>query len=164
MCTVGIPEWFKVGAKAYLYGVSPAYEVMEIKDAYWIAKDIHGDLSKLPLDEVLIHWRSVMNDQNEPIIGPTKYRLRLNGDPELEVEVGHAEEINDTQVIVDDIGNFGIPHKTIVVHKLELFGDDGELYAMRKLPPHLVINFTPEMTMSIQFRLTICKKDLAQKI
>ena len=71
-----------------------------------------------------------------------KYRLRLNGDPNYEVEVNHVEEVNDTQVIVDDIGNFEMPHKAIAIEKLELFGDDGELYAMRKLPPHLTVSFT----------------------
>jgi len=46
---------------------------------------------------------------------------------------------------------------------MELIGDDGEVYAMRKFPPHLSIVFTTTMTMDIQFRLTI-ERSLVHKL
>ena len=63
-----LPEWFKVGVKAYLYGCTPAYEIMEINDNEnsWIAKDIFGDIGSLPLDEVFDCWSPTVNDKNEP--------------------------------------------------------------------------------------------------
>jgi hypothetical protein len=86
-----------------------------------------------------------------------KYRLRLNEDPEFETEVNHYEETDDNQIDVTDIGTFGIPKKGIVIEKVELIGEDGEVYAMRKFPPHLTITFTTSMEMAIQFKLTIAR-------
>jgi len=92
-----------------------------------------------------------------------KYKLKLNEDPDFEVEVNHIETIDDNNVIIDDIGKFDIPKKDIVITKMELIGDDGEVYAMRKFPPHLSIVFTTTMTMDIQFRLTI-ERSLVHKL
>jgi hypothetical protein len=83
-----------------------------------------------------------------------KYKLRLNEDPEFETEVNHYEETNN-QIIITDVGTFDFPHKAITIEKIELIGDDGKVYAMRKFPSHLVISFTPEMIMTIQFKLNV---------
>ena len=61
-----LPEWFKVGAKAYLYGCSPAYEIMEIKKDSWLAKDNYGDPALYPLDEVAECWSPKINNKNDP--------------------------------------------------------------------------------------------------
>jgi len=92
-----------------------------------------------------------------------KYRLRLNEDPELEVGVNHIEEINDDNVIIDDTGNFDTPQKDIIITKFELIGDDGEIYAMRKLPPNLPVLYTTTMKMETKFKLTL-KRSLVSNI
>jgi hypothetical protein len=84
-----------------------------------------------------------------------KYRLRLNGNPNLETLVEHVETVNDEEVLIDNTGIFNL--MDIVVTKFELIGDDDEVYAMRKLPPHLSINTTSSDSLSIQFRLRIQK-------
>ena len=84
-----------------------------------------------------------------------KYTLRLNGDPNLSVEVSHVEKVNDTEVIIDDDGTFENFKEGIVCTKFELYGEDGELYAMRRLPSHLPINLTSDMKLTIRFRLSI---------
>jgi hypothetical protein len=55
----GGSDWFKVGAQAYLYGCTPPYEVVEIRENSWVAKDIFGDTAIYPLEEVSICWSSV---------------------------------------------------------------------------------------------------------
>lgn len=84
-----------------------------------------------------------------------KYRLRLNGDPNLETSVEHVETVNDEEVIVDDAEVFNFMDVTVT--KFELIGEDDEVYAMRKLPPHLYVNITSSTSLSIQFRLRIQK-------
>ena len=93
-----------------------------------------------------------------------KYWLRLNEDPELEVEVKHTQIINESEVIIDDIGEFDCPEKGAFITKFELIGEDGEVYAMRKLPVHLGFNWTSSCTLSIHFRLTLEKEFVQEKI
>ena len=66
MSTVKLPEWFKVGAKAYLYGCTPAYEVVEIREDLWLSEDAFGDKGILPLNEVPSCWSPIANEDNEP--------------------------------------------------------------------------------------------------
>jgi hypothetical protein len=68
MTKVNIPEWFKVGAKAYMGGVTPAYTIMDIKEDYWTAKDNFGELGNYPLDEVISCWSPVLRKDNIPKI------------------------------------------------------------------------------------------------
>lgn len=90
-----------------------------------------------------------------------KYKIRLNENPEYETEVKHVEQIDENRVVIGDVGRFEYPHKSIAIEKIELIGEDNEIYAMRKIPSHLVVAFTPEMELEIQFNLFI-KRDLVQ--
>ena len=84
------------------------------------------------------------------------YKLRLNQDPQFEAEVKHYEEVSDKEVvIINDFAKFTSPNSDICVNKIELIGDDGEIYAMRKLPPHLTMVFSPDTELEICFKLTI---------
>lgn len=93
-----------------------------------------------------------------------KYRLRLNEDPEIEAEVKYTQTIDGTTIIIDDIGEFDCPVKGIFVTKIELIGEDNEVYAMRKLPGHLGFNWTTSCTLSIHFRLTLGKELVQEKV
>lgn len=91
-----------------------------------------------------------------------KYRLRLNGDPTMETNVEHVEKTGENCVTIDDIGTFPSPKEVLMVSKFELFGEDGELYAMRKVPKHFPIMFTSNMTLTVQLRLTIDNRCLGK--
>ena len=75
---------------------------------------------------------------------------------------GSIEKTGNDSVVIDDIGTFSSPKEGIVISKFELFGEDGELYAMRKMPKHLSIVFTAAMTLTIQLRLTVGKECLGK--
>jgi len=88
-----------------------------------------------------------------------KYFLQLNGDSGLQCPAEHVSKISDTQIQVDDFGSFPFLEKPVVVETIELIGEDGQIYAMRKLrmddiPP---ITIQPNCVLSLQFRLTISK-------
>jgi hypothetical protein len=85
-----------------------------------------------------------------------KYKIRLNEDPELEVEANHCET-NGDQVILEDTGTFNISHKEIVINKIELIGEDGDVHAMRKLPSHLTYTLTPNTELTFQYKLTVLR-------
>ena len=85
------------------------------------------------------------------------YKMRINGNSELEAPVKHMEQVDEASVIIDDIGEFKSPTTGYVFEKIELIGDDGEVYAMRKIPKHLMITVTPKMSLTFQWRLTIDK-------
>jgi hypothetical protein len=90
-----------------------------------------------------------------------KYFLRLNGNPKLQCEVKHTTEISDSQIQVDDIGNFPEPTESVALELAELIGEDGQIYAMRRLitedlPPIMVTTTT---TLTLHLRLTITKGD-----
>jgi hypothetical protein len=62
---IKLPEWFHVGAKIYLNGMTPAYEVVEILNDRWIAKDEFGDKVAFPLLEVKLIWSPIINSSKE---------------------------------------------------------------------------------------------------
>lgn len=84
------------------------------------------------------------------------YKLRLNEDPSLEAPVNHFENIDDSQIKITDAGKFFIKEPT-VLEKIELIGDDGEVYALRKLPPHLTYTLTSSSSIEMQFNLFLSK-------
>ena len=90
-----------------------------------------------------------------------KYFLRLNGNPKLQCEVKHTTEISDSQIQVDDIGDFPEPSEPIALELAELIGEYGQLYAMRRLVtddlPPIMINTST--TLTLHLRLTITRED-----
>lgn len=85
-----------------------------------------------------------------------KYKLRLNENPEFEVEANHCET-HDDRIIIEDTGIFEILPKEIIISKIELIGEDNEIYAMRKLPPHLTYTLTNSMQLTVRFELTLAQ-------
>jgi len=77
------------------------------------------------------------------------YRLRLNENPDLEVEVEHAEKVGTTEVELRDVAVFppSMFKEPARIWKAELFDDQGELWAMRRIPEH----FAPLASPCIQF-------------
>jgi len=61
-----LPDWFRIGAKVYLYGCTPAYTVTAILESSWYCKDTFGDTCEYPLDEVVSNWSPTNNSDNEP--------------------------------------------------------------------------------------------------
>ena len=85
----------------------------------------------------------------------SKYYLCFNGDRDKKFACKHIREIGNGEVMIRDVAicNFD---ETIQVELMELVDEDGELWAMRRLPSSAAIS--PPIALEIVWVLRIVDK------
>jgi len=86
-----------------------------------------------------------------------KYYIRLNKDDNLKSEAVHAVVVHKNDAIITDDVTFPMPRERVYVREFELVGEDGVVYAARRIPPDcpFVPFMDKDMQLSFHWKLHI---------